>query len=139
MSADPLRMSFDVACTVEHAFEVWTSGMGTWWPQDHTASGKAELVVLESGVGGRIYERSSDGVEHDWGDGHGVGPARPGVVPVAPRTRPAPTPVRSTSGSWPRGKDSPRWRSSTAVGSTWGTAGRRRGSGGNGTSTDGRR
>ena len=67
MSEDPLRMSFDVDCSVEHAFEVWTSGIGTWWPPDHTASGRAQLVVLESGVGGRIYERSPDGVEHDWG------------------------------------------------------------------------
>jgi len=66
MSA-PLRMSFDVACSVEHAFDVWTSGIGTWWPPDHTATGRADEVVLQAGVGGRIYERTSDGVEHDWG------------------------------------------------------------------------
>ncbi len=64
----PLRLSFDVACSVEHAFTMWTSKMGTWWPPDHTVTGRADLVVLQSGVGGRIYERTSDGVEHDWGE-----------------------------------------------------------------------
>jgi uncharacterized protein YndB with AHSA1/START domain len=64
----PLRMSFEVACSVEHAFDVWTAGIGTWWPRDHTTTGNAELVVLQSGVGGRIYERGPDGVEHDWGE-----------------------------------------------------------------------
>lgn len=65
---EPLRMSFDVACPPQHAFTVWTDGISRWWPADHTVTGQAELVVLESGVGGRIYERTSDGVEHDWGE-----------------------------------------------------------------------
>jgi hypothetical protein len=65
---DPLKLSFDVACSAEHAFAVWTSGIGTWWPPDHTVTGQADRVVLQSGVGGRIYERTSDGVEHDWGE-----------------------------------------------------------------------
>jgi hypothetical protein len=64
----PLRFSFDVGCSAEHAFSVWTSRIDTWWPSDHTVSGEAELVVLQSGVGGRIFERTSDGVEHDWGE-----------------------------------------------------------------------
>ena len=65
----PLRMSFDVACSAEHAFAVWTSGIGTWWPADHTVTGLPGLtVVMQSGVGGRIYERTSDGAEHDWGE-----------------------------------------------------------------------
>ncbi|MGO8886888.1 MAG: SRPBCC domain-containing protein [Streptosporangiaceae bacterium] len=63
----PLRMSFDVACSVEHAFTVWTSKIGTWWPADHTVSGRPDLVVLQGGVGGRIYERTREGTEHDWG------------------------------------------------------------------------
>ena len=66
---EPLHLSFDVACSVEHAFAVWTSGIGGWWPADHTVSCEAGLiVVLEAGAGGRIYERTRAGVEHDWGE-----------------------------------------------------------------------
>jgi hypothetical protein len=66
---EPLRISFDVACSVEHAFTVWTSGIGSWWPRDHTVTGQAGVVVVLQGVvGGRIYERTADGVEHDWGE-----------------------------------------------------------------------
>jgi uncharacterized protein YndB with AHSA1/START domain len=65
----PLRMSFDVACSVEHAFAVWTSGISTWWPSDHTVAGEPGLViVMQGGVGGRIYERTTDGTEHEWGE-----------------------------------------------------------------------
>jgi uncharacterized protein YndB with AHSA1/START domain len=65
----PLRMSFDVDCSAEHAFAVWTSGIGTWWPADHTVTGQADVdVVMQGGAGGRIYERTSDGAEHDWGE-----------------------------------------------------------------------
>lgn len=47
---------------------MWTSRIATWWPSDHTVTGASDLtVVLESGVGGRIYERTSEGIEHDWG------------------------------------------------------------------------
>jgi uncharacterized protein YndB with AHSA1/START domain len=66
---EPLRMSFDVDCPAEHAFAVWTAGIAAWWPADHTVSGQAGLtVVMDSGVGGRIYERTPDGTEHDWGE-----------------------------------------------------------------------
>jgi hypothetical protein len=66
---DPLRISFDVECSAEHAFTVWTSGLSTWWPRDHTVTGQPDLtVVLQTRVGGRIYERTSDGAEHDWGE-----------------------------------------------------------------------
>jgi hypothetical protein len=64
----PLQFSFEVDCSAEHAFSVWTSRIATWWPSDHTVSGEAELVVFQGGVGGRIFERASDGVEHDWGE-----------------------------------------------------------------------
>jgi uncharacterized protein YndB with AHSA1/START domain len=64
---DPLRITFDVACPADHAFTVWTSHIGTWWPPDHTVSGRGD-VVLERRVGGRIYERTDGGDEHDWGE-----------------------------------------------------------------------
>jgi flavin reductase (DIM6/NTAB) family NADH-FMN oxidoreductase RutF/uncharacterized protein YndB with AHSA1/START domain len=65
----PLQMSFEVDCPAEHAFRVWTAGIGTWWPADHTVTGEAGLTVMLQGrVGGRIYERTPDGAEHDWGE-----------------------------------------------------------------------
>jgi uncharacterized protein YndB with AHSA1/START domain len=67
--SEPLRLAFDVACPVRHAFDVWTSGIGTWWPADHTVTGEGDLrVVLEGRVGGRIYERTASGDEHEWGE-----------------------------------------------------------------------
>ncbi len=66
---EPLRMSFDVACSAEHAFGVWTSRRSAPGGRaDHTVTGEAEQVVLQGDVGGRIYERTADGAEHDWGE-----------------------------------------------------------------------
>jgi hypothetical protein len=66
---EPLRLSFVVECSAEHAFRVWTARIDAWWPADHTVTGDAEAaVVLEERVGGRIYERGPDGTEHDWGE-----------------------------------------------------------------------
>lgn len=65
----PLRISFDVSCSPGHAFNTWTARLGAWWPPDHTVSGDPDAtVVLQPGVGGRIYERTPDGHEHDWGE-----------------------------------------------------------------------
>jgi hypothetical protein len=63
----PLHLTVDVRCAPEAAFAVWTERFGTWWPADHTVSGAPEAVSLEPRLGGRIFERGPDGVEHDWG------------------------------------------------------------------------
>ena len=69
MGTEPLRMTFTVDCPAVHAFTVWTARISAWWPADHTVSGDAGLnVVLEPVVGGRIFERTQSGVEHDWGE-----------------------------------------------------------------------
>lgn len=66
---DPIRLTFEVACPVEHAFDTWTRKIGRWWPKDHTVSAEQDLtVVLEGRRGGRIFERRASGVEHDWGE-----------------------------------------------------------------------
>jgi uncharacterized protein YndB with AHSA1/START domain len=66
---EPIRLSFEVDCPVDHAFDVWTARIGQWWPKDHTVSTEDGLVVvLERHVGGRIFERLMSGVEHDWGE-----------------------------------------------------------------------
>lgn len=66
---DPIRLTFEVDCPPEHAFRTWTDGIATWWPADHTITAADGLqVVLEGRTGGRIFERTSDGVEHEWGE-----------------------------------------------------------------------
>lgn len=66
---EPIQLSFEVDCPIEHAFEVWTAGISGWWPSDHTVSARTDLtVVLEGRAGGRIFEREVDGAEHDWGE-----------------------------------------------------------------------
>lgn len=65
--SSPLQLAFAVDCDAERAFTVWTSAIGTWWPPDHTISGDPATITIEGRVGGRIYERAHDGVEHDWG------------------------------------------------------------------------
>ena len=69
MTTDPLRLSFEIACPRDHAFDVWTKRMDVWWPKGHSTSGDpATVVTLEPRIGGRIYERTSDGTRVDWGE-----------------------------------------------------------------------
>ena len=66
---EPLRLSFDVQCRIEHAFDVWTNRIDQWWPRAHSISAENGLeVVVEPRVGGRIFERTPSGAEHDWGE-----------------------------------------------------------------------
>ncbi len=65
---EPLRLSFEVACQADHAFETWTGRASDWWPASHTVSGAPRLVVFEPRLGGRIFERTAAGEEFDWGE-----------------------------------------------------------------------
>ena len=66
---EPIRLAFEVDCPAAHAFDVWTDRIATWWPADHTVSGEPDAaVVLEPRPGGRIFERTVAGIEHEWGE-----------------------------------------------------------------------
>jgi len=65
---EPLRTEIVVACAAPHAFATWAARFGQWWPRGHSVSGDPVAVVFEPGVGGRIYERTVDGDEIDWGE-----------------------------------------------------------------------
>ena len=66
---EPLELEFRVRCSPEHAFTTWTAETSRWWPRDHTMSGDDDLTVtIEPRPGGRIFERATDGTEHDWGE-----------------------------------------------------------------------
>ncbi len=66
---DPLVFEFAVGCSTAHAFETWTTDASRWWPSDHSMSGESSMeVIFEPSSGGRIYERTSDANEHDWGE-----------------------------------------------------------------------
>jgi uncharacterized protein YndB with AHSA1/START domain len=65
----PLEVEFTVACDPARAFEVWAERTSAWWPHGHSVSGEPGLTVsFEPRVGGRIYERTPAGEEHDWGE-----------------------------------------------------------------------
>lgn len=65
---EPLLVSETVACPAAHAFHTWTALFGTWWPRGHTVTGHPDAKVrLEPRSGGRLYERTPDGTEVDWG------------------------------------------------------------------------
>jgi uncharacterized protein YndB with AHSA1/START domain len=65
---EPLRISFRVGAPPEQTFELWTARTSTWWPTSHTVSAQTGVeIIIEPGVGGRIYERTPEGDEHDWG------------------------------------------------------------------------
>ena len=66
---EPLSMTFDIDCHPDHAFAVWTEQLSSWWPKGHSASGDPDTQVsLEPRLGGRIFERTPDGTEIDWGE-----------------------------------------------------------------------
>lgn len=66
---EPIIVEFEVDASPAHAFEVWTSRPTMWWPRSHTVTRDPDLmVVFEPFPGGRIYERGSDGSEHEWGE-----------------------------------------------------------------------
>ena len=66
-TAAPVRTQVVVQAPIQRAFDVFTQEMKSWWPPDHHI-GQGELLemVFEARVGGRIYDRNTDGGECTW-------------------------------------------------------------------------
>ena len=58
----PVRKSIRVSASQAHAFDVFTSGLGRWWPRNATiGSSPLKMSVMEPRLGGRWYELGEDG------------------------------------------------------------------------------
>jgi len=64
----PVRKSIRVNASQGRAFDVFTAGLGRWWPRKVTV-GKSPLktAVIEPRLGGRWYELREDGSQTDVG------------------------------------------------------------------------
>ena len=64
----PVRKSIRVNADQRHAFEVFTAGLGRWWPRNHTIGNPPmKTAVMEPRLGGRWYELGEDGSQADVG------------------------------------------------------------------------
>ena len=64
----PVRKSIHVKASQARAFEVFTSGLGRWWPRDHGIGKKPmQFAVMETKLGGRWFELAEDGTQTNVG------------------------------------------------------------------------
>ena len=74
LTIQPVRVSVVVALSPDRAFRLFTDGIATWWPlkghsmAEDTYGARAEAVVFEGRVGGRIFERIAGGSDAVWGN-----------------------------------------------------------------------
>jgi uncharacterized protein YndB with AHSA1/START domain len=70
VNVDPIRQTVTVHGGIDHAFAVFTDGVGGWWPVRNHSIGEDEIdtIVIEGHVGGRVLERWRDGREQPWGE-----------------------------------------------------------------------
>ena len=60
----PVKKSIRVKTGQSRAFEVFTAGLGRWWPKKATiGTSPMQAMVIEPRLGGRWYERGEDGSE----------------------------------------------------------------------------
>ncbi|MGK3965835.1 SRPBCC family protein [Sorangium sp. So ce118] len=65
----PIRRSVIVPLDPAAAFELFARRISAWWPLAARSAGASPAVscAIEERVGGRVYERGSDGSETLWG------------------------------------------------------------------------
>jgi uncharacterized protein YndB with AHSA1/START domain len=67
LPATSVTTEVDVQAPIEHAFWVFTEGIGAWWnPEHHILQAELAEMVFEPHVGGHIIDRGTDGSECRW-------------------------------------------------------------------------
>jgi uncharacterized protein YndB with AHSA1/START domain len=68
LTVAPVRKSVRVSAPPARAFEVFTAGIGRWWPLTHSiGTVPMKEAVIEPRAGGRWFQRNQDGSECDVG------------------------------------------------------------------------
>jgi hypothetical protein len=63
-----VRKNIRVRVPIERAFSVFVEQMETWWPAEHHIGvNPFQSIIVEPRVGGRWYERDSEGKDCEWG------------------------------------------------------------------------
>jgi uncharacterized protein YndB with AHSA1/START domain len=69
MPSPPIHAELELAAPPSEVFQLFTAGLGRWWPLAYTFSASEFLDArVETEVGGRWFERDRSGVETPWGD-----------------------------------------------------------------------
>ena len=63
----PVRKSIHVNVSAARAFDIFTSGIGRWWPHDKGIGKKPMTPIIETRLGGRWYELAEDGTQTNIG------------------------------------------------------------------------
>ena len=67
LQATSVTTQTEVQAPVEHAFRVFTEGIGSWWnPDHHILQADLAEMVFEPYAGGHIIDRGTDGSECRW-------------------------------------------------------------------------
>jgi Activator of Hsp90 ATPase homolog 1-like protein len=66
-SIPPVVKTVIVECSVQEAFDVFTSQIGRWYPLERFSIAPSVDCRIEARLGGRIYEIGADGQERLWG------------------------------------------------------------------------
>jgi uncharacterized protein YndB with AHSA1/START domain len=67
-TANSVNATIVVDAPIDRAFSVFTEGIGSWFPDDYNLLAvPIEERVFEPRVGGRVYDRGTDGSECHWG------------------------------------------------------------------------
>lgn len=97
--ADPIRRTVILPGAPSPAFDLFTSGMGTWWPLDaysrvvNELDGRglrADWLEFQPRLGGSILEHVSDGSVLRWGDVIVWDPPNRVVISWQPHSLPEP-------------------------------------------------